>query len=117
MIVQVVSTIAIEAAIFDTPVVNVSFDGRAEVPFVRSARRYAEFTHWDNIRENGAIRDAATPDDMIAHVRTYLDDPALDREARQRVAKDQCQFLDGKAAERVARFVSDEVAAVSGSTN
>ena len=57
VVLQVVSTIAIEAAIFDTPVVNVSFDGRATVPFVRSARRYAEFTHWDNIRENGAIRD------------------------------------------------------------
>ena len=114
VILQVVSTIAIEAAIFDTPVVNVSFDGRAQVPFVRSARRYAEFTHWDNIRENGAIRDASTPDDMIEHVRRYLDDPALDHDARGRVARDQCQFLDGRAAERVAGFVNEEVAAVGG---
>ena len=114
VVVQVVSTIAIEAAIFDTPVVNVSFDGPEAVPFVRSAKRYTQFTHWANIVANGAIRDAATPEQMIELVGRYLDHPELDRDGRRQVVLDQCQFLDGHAAERVAGFVADEVAAVTG---
>ncbi|MEO7158534.1 MAG: hypothetical protein ABI039_13280 [Vicinamibacterales bacterium] len=114
VVIQVVSTIAIEAAIFDTPVINVSFDGPAAVPFVRSAKRYTQFTHWANIAANGAIRDAATPDQMIELVGRYLGHPELDHEGRRRVVLDQCQFLDGHAAERVAGFVLEEVAAVTG---
>jgi hypothetical protein len=113
VVVQVASTIAIEASIFDTPVVNVSFDGEP-VPFVRSAQRYTQFTHWANIAATGAVRDAATPAAMIEHIGRYLDRPELDREGRRRVVVDQCQFLDGRAAERVAGFVVDEVAAVTG---
>ena len=48
-IVQVASTIAVEAAIFDTPVVNVSFDGEAPAEWTRSARRYLRFTHFANV--------------------------------------------------------------------
>jgi len=94
--------------------VNVSFDGPEAVPFVRSAKRYTQFTHWANIAANGAIRDAATPEQMLELVGRYLDHPELDREGRHQVVLDQCQFLDGHAAERVAGFVVEEVAAVTG---
>ena len=114
VVVQVVSTIAIEAAIFDTPIVNISFDGPEALPFVRSAKRYTEFTHWTNIAGNGAIRDASTPEQMIELVAKYLDHPELDREGRKRVARDQCGFLDGRAGQRVAQFISEEVAAIAG---
>ncbi|HEX8029181.1 MAG TPA: hypothetical protein VF491_11995 [Vicinamibacterales bacterium] len=114
VIVQVASTIAIEASIFDTPVVNVSFDGAGHEPFVRSAQRYTRFTHWANIAATGAVRDAATPDAMIEHIGRYLDHPELDREGHRRVVLEQCQFLDGRAAERVAGFVVEELASVTG---
>ena len=114
VVVQVASTIAIEAAIFDTPVVNISFDGATPEPFVRSARRYTEFTHFVNILKRGAVRDARTPDAMVTHVGEYLDNPSLDREGRRQVVLDQCQFLDGRAAERVATFVSEALSEVAG---
>ena len=114
VVVQVVSTIAIEAAIFDTPIVNISFDGPDRLPFVRSAKRYTQFTHWANIAQNGAIRDAATPEQMIELVAQYLDHPELDREGRKQVALDQCAFLDGRSGQRVAQFISEEVAAING---
>ncbi len=116
VVVQVVSTIAIEAAIFDTPVVNISFDGPDALPFVRSAKRYTEFTHWANIAQNGAIRDASTPEAMIELIAKYLEHPELDREGRRQVAFDQCGFLDGRSGERVAKFVIEEIAAVTGRT-
>ena len=53
IVVNVASTIAIEAAIFDTPVVNISFDGEQPSDWVRSARRYYRFTHYVNITKIG----------------------------------------------------------------
>jgi len=114
VVVNVASTLAIEAAIFDTPVVNVSFDGETPSEWVRSARRYYRFTHYTNITRHGAVRVAETPDQLVEQVGRYLDDPSLDREGRRRVAVEQCQFLDGRAAERLASFVLDELADVTG---
>lgn len=114
VVVQVSSTIAIEASIFDTPVVNIAFDGNTTVPFARSAIRYTQFTHWRNISETGAVREASSPEQMVELVGRYLAEPGLDREGRRKVVLEQCQFLDGKAAERVAAFVIDAIAMATG---
>jgi hypothetical protein len=113
VIVNVASTIAIEAAIFDTPVVNVAFDGEQPVEFARSARRYYRFTHYQHITRHGAVRVAESPDQLVSHVAAYLADRSLDREGRARVVAEQCQFVDGRSADRVSRAVVDELAAVT----
>jgi hypothetical protein len=114
VIVNVASTLAIEAAIFDTPVVNVSFDGETPCEWVRSARRYYRFTHYRNITRHGAVRVAEDPAQLTEHVGRYLGDRSLDREGRARVVLEQCQYLDGRSAERVAAFVTGELADVCG---
>jgi len=114
VVVQVASTIAIEAAIFDTPVVNVAFDGETPAEWVQSARRYLRFTHFVNITRHGAVSTADTPPQMVDAIARYLSDPSLDREGRARVVAEQCEFLDGRAAERVAAFVAEELADVCG---
>ena len=113
VVINVASTIAIEAAIFDTPVVNISFDGETPSPWARSARRYYRFTHYVNITRHGAVRVAETPEQLVAHVGRYLDDPALDRDGRRRIVAEQCQFTDGRASERVAELVAEELADVA----
>jgi hypothetical protein len=111
VVVNVASTIAIEACIFDTPVVNICFDGPGETPFVKSAKRYYSFTHYVNITKRGAVRVAESTTEMVAMVGRYLADPALDAEGRQQVVLDQCQFTDGRSAERVIQCVLDELGA------
>ena len=112
VVVNVASTIAVEASIFDTPVVNVSFDGETPSPWVQSARRYYRFTHYVNVTRHGAARVAETPDSLVEEIGRYLADLSRDRDGRRRVTLEQCQFLDGRSAERVAGFVADELAAV-----
>jgi hypothetical protein len=114
VVVTVASTIAIEASIFDTPVVDVSFDGETPVEFAKSARRYYKFTHYANITRQGAAPVAETPEALVEHVGRYLADRSLDREGRRRVVQDQCQFTDGKSSERIAKFVVEELADVIG---
>lgn len=109
VVVNVASTITIEACIFDTPVVNICFDGPEEEPYERSARRYYKFTHYVNITNRGAVRVAQSPQEMVEAVARYLGDPALDAEGRHQVVVDQCQYTDGQSAARMVSAVLDEL--------
>jgi hypothetical protein len=113
VVVNVASTLAVEAAIVDTPVVNISFDGEQPSEWVRSARRYYRFTHYVNVTRHNAARVAETPEQLVEYIGRYLADPSLDREGRRRVAAEQCQFFDGRSASRVAAFVVSELADVT----
>jgi hypothetical protein len=114
VVVNVASTLAVEAAIVDTPVVNISFDGERPSEWIRSARRYYRFTHYVNVTRHDAARVAVTPEQLVECIGRYLDDPSLDREGRRAVAAEQCQFFDGRSSSRVAAFVAAELAEVSG---
>jgi len=105
VIVNVASTIAIEAAIADTPVVNIAFDGHDAREFLDSARRYYEYTHYKPLVQAGAVRVAETSGRMVELVREYLAQPERDREGRRRAVAEQCTRVDGRASERVAEFV------------
>lgn len=109
VVVNVASTITIEACIFDTPVVNICFDGPAESPYVKSARRYYSFTHYVNITSRNAVRVATSPAALVEAVAAYLANPALDAAGRRQVVQDQCQFTDGRSAERVVSLVLAEL--------
>ncbi|MGQ0732039.1 MAG: CDP-glycerol glycerophosphotransferase family protein [Acidobacteriota bacterium] len=114
VIVNVASTIAVEAAIFDTPLVNVAFDGDTPSAFARSAQRYYRFTHYTHVTRHGGVQVAWTPDELVTCVARYLADPSLDRDGRRRVALEQCQFLDGHSAERAAGVVIEDLARLTG---
>jgi len=113
VVVNVASTITIEACIFDTPVVNINFDGLDDSPYVKSARRYYSFTHYVNITSRGAVRVAKSPGELVRDVAGYLANPSLDAGGRQQVVLDQCQFTDGRSAERVVQLVLDELGAAA----
>ncbi len=109
-IVNVASTIAIEAAVLDTPVVNIAFDGNDEKPFLDSARRFYQYTHYKPLVDIGAVNVAPSPSALVDEVAAYLADPSRDRAGRERAASELCHKVDGKAAERVTSFVLDRLA-------
>ena len=112
VVLNVASTIAIEAAVFDTPVVNIAFDQEdAGVrPFLRSPLRYYSYTHYQQIVRAGAVRIARSAGEMIDLVNRYLAEPALDAGGRRRVVAEQCEFTDGRSAERLADAIVRELA-------
>ena len=110
VVVNVASTIAIEAAITDTPVVNVAFDGPEPRHFLDSARRYYRYTHYKPLVDAGAVRVAETPGRMVDLVRDYLAHPDRDRDGRRRAVSEQCSVVDGRASQRVAEFVLGHLA-------
>jgi hypothetical protein len=112
VIVNVASTIAIEAAVMDTPIVNIAYDGTEQRSYLESTRRFYDYTHFRPIVQAGASRLAQSPDALVQEVRDYLGDPSRDRAGRTRAVEQLCYRVDGKSGERVADFVLRTLAAV-----
>jgi hypothetical protein len=110
VVVNVASTIAIEAAICDTPIVNIGFDGPDARPLLDSAARYYRYTHYQPLVEMESVRVANNPDEMVQLIQRYLANPAFDQAGRARAALELCSSVDGRASERVADFVLRQLA-------
>lgn len=109
LIINFASTTTIEACIFDTPVVNIGFDGRDGLPLPLSIRRYFHYEHYQPVLREGAVRVANTPSEMIGLANAYLADPSLDRVARRRLVVQLAGFTDGASGRRVGQEIVDMV--------
>jgi hypothetical protein len=105
VVVNTASTITIDAACFDTPVVNVAFDGHQEKPYMRSCKRYYDFEHYRNVVGTGGVRIAHSVQELIEFVNMYLQDRRTDQAGRERIRREQCWKLDGQSGRRVAEYI------------
>lgn len=82
--VNVASTMTLDFAIRDKPVVNIAFDVGNPPPFgVPLWNYYYEFEHYRPVVEIGAARFARSPEELAEHINLYLDNPGLDRAQRK----------------------------------
>jgi hypothetical protein len=105
VIVNFASTTALEAFVFDTPVVNIGFDPEPGRPLALSIRRYFSYEHYRPLPASGAVRVAHSPASLLEEVRAYLGDPSRDRDARRDMLERLLPRRDGCSAERVAALV------------
>ena len=107
VIVNIASTITIDAAVFDTPVVCVGFDIDGPRPLLHSIRRLYQFEHYAKLAETAGFRLAQSPAHLVELVNNYLENPARDRAGRARIVREFCRFSDGQSGERVAKSILD----------
>jgi hypothetical protein len=108
VLVNLASTVTIDAALFDRPVVNLDFDpqpGQADQELINDINH--RWNHFKPVAESGGVRLVKNYDELIAAVLSYLQDPAFDREGRERIVRHVCEFADGKCGERMARAVGE----------
>jgi hypothetical protein len=55
------------------------------------------------------VRIAKSSGELIDLVNGYLADRSRDAAGRRRVVTEQCEFTDGRSAERVARLISSQL--------
>jgi len=101
------STLAIDACALGSPVIGIGFDGLERKPYSQSVRRTFDFTHYRRIVQEGGLRIAESPDEMVEMVVRYMQDRQLDADGRRRIVDSHIFKLDGKAWERIAQVVSD----------
>lgn len=105
IIINVCSTVAIDAAAFDTPVINIAFDGHEKKPYWDSVVRYYDYTHYIDLLKTGGTKIAKSKDELINYINGYLKNPKLDRSGRKRIVEETCYKLDGKSGERITRYI------------
>ena len=88
--------------IHDRPVILTAFDADEELPWWQSASRSATFTHNAKLIELKGLRVAASYDELWVHLKTYIDNPKLDKEGRETSRRMECGPNDGRSVERTA---------------
>jgi hypothetical protein len=105
----VYSTMVLETAIHDRPIVSVCIDapGGWSIPGVYSLPLtvIGEWPTHQRFRRAGAGRVAADPAELRQHIDFYLQNPQADQEARRKFVQDECTYTDGSAGRRTADYL------------
>lgn len=95
------STLAVDAAAMDCPVIGLGFDGFVAKPYGESIRRWWDFTYMQAVVRSGGQPIARDRPELLALVRRYLEDRSVDRDGRARLRDAVAFRIDGQSAERV----------------
>jgi hypothetical protein len=108
VVINLSSTVTIDAAIFDKPIINLDFDPDPSGAYQGLVREINhKWTHFKPIAESGGVWCVNDFDELSHAVRVYLDNPELHREGREWITRYVCGFLDGKCGDRMAMAMAD----------
>jgi hypothetical protein len=102
--VNIFSTVTLEAAFLDKPIVHVAFDPYPVANRI-PCREYYNFDHFRNITRSGASILAESFAELFAAVRLSLDDPTHNASNRQALVQAYFHGVPGEAARTVAARV------------
>ena len=110
VVINTVSTLSVDAAAFDKPVVNVRFDADPATPPEHSVMvMLPDHDHYKAIEASGGVKLVYSMNEMLAAISAYLENPKLDFEGRERLRREQIVFMDGLAGKRIADFIKGEL--------
>ena len=102
--INLASTMTLDFALHDTPVVNVAFDVASPPPFGRPLwDHYYQYEHYRPVVEIGAARFARSREDLARFVNDYLADPSLEREERRKLVELEVGVEPGKSAQAILK--------------
>ncbi|MDP3764359.1 MAG: hypothetical protein Q8Q95_01930 [bacterium] len=105
VVVAFASTLAIDATVFNKPVIFVGFDGEAKRPYWKSLRRFYDYDHQRSILSTQGVKLAKTPAGLIVYLERYLANPNLDLAGRKKIIEERCWKLDGQSGKRLADVI------------
>lgn len=102
------STMAIDAACFDKPIICLGFDGlTGPVSHWHSIERFYDcYTHYEELMKCNGIRLAKNSDQLALFINGYLKDPSLDKAGRQAIVQKFVGPFTGNDSQRLAGIIS-----------
>jgi hypothetical protein len=101
------STMTLDFAIRDRPVINLGFDLRTPPPFGQPLWDFFwQFEHYRPVVEFGAARSARTPEQLAEALNLYLADPSRDRAGRKRFVDLEVGVPVGASSQRIVSVLS-----------
>jgi hypothetical protein len=108
VVINLSSTVTVDAALFDRPIVNLDYDpepGRPNQELVEDVNHL--WTHFKPVAESGGVWMVRTPDEMVHAVKTYLAHPEMHREKRRWIVEFVCGYVDGQCGKRLGSAMLD----------
>jgi hypothetical protein len=109
VLVTVYSTMVVETAVHDTPIVAAVIDapGGWNQPkkFSLSLKRIGNWPTHQRFREAKAGRVASNEKELCEVINLYLIDPSLDSAERRKFVEDEITFTDGTSGKRTAEYI------------
>lgn len=106
VVVNLASTITLEAAALDRPIVNLAYNPPG-TNWPVSLADYYRLTHYRPVTESGAVRLARNSDELRDAINEALRHPERRREERRRMYADMVTYTDGRCALRLADAILD----------
>ncbi len=102
------STMTLESAIFDRPIVVIGFDGYTKRPYYQSVKHGLDVTHYRYVLSTGGVVRVDTEGELISATLAYLQSPVICAEGRKKIVTDLIGAIGG-AGERIGRKILEHV--------
>lgn len=105
VIINMCSTLAIDGAALDRPVINIMFDGYKILPKSKSLTRWYENDYYQEVLKIKATQIVHNKQELKEKINAYLRNPLLDSAERKVLRQQFCTYLDGSSGKRFAKLV------------
>lgn len=109
IVITMYSTFFIEAAIFNKPLIAVTFDGNKRFNYYNSARRFFDWDHLAEIKSLQGITFVKSKQELIFAINESLIHLEERLDGRKAIVRQQCGFMDGKSGNRVAKVLLQQL--------
>lgn len=109
LVISYASSISIDTACFDKPIINVNFELKFEADALRRPTVRYNTEHYQKALRTGGIRLVSSQEELVIWIKRYLSNPKLDSHERSILVKEQCAFFDGRSGERIAGAIFDNL--------
>ena len=109
LLVGYASSINIDSAIFDKPVISIDFEVKPQKLLARSPLRFRNVVHCQTLLKINGAKVVKNENELVFWINNYLQNPLIDRDGRRNVVKEQCVFMDGKSGERIGNFILSHI--------
>ncbi len=107
VVVNIASTVALDAAASDTPIVHVRYDHRPDLDFLDSVERMFHYTHTARLMACGASHVARSEDELGDSVVRAIENPGELRRERCALARQEGFDGRGESASLIAGCLAD----------
>ncbi len=105
VVINVASTMALDAAINDRPVISLGFDGFSTLPYNQSILRYYDRDHYRPVMKTNGVSLVKSKEELFAEINHYLKDTNYKKSERAILVSQQCYKLDGRSSKRIVEFL------------
>jgi hypothetical protein len=107
VVVNIFSTITLDALVLDRPVINVSWSPGSEKPWPGTLGKL--YTHFKPVIDGGASPVVGGLDELNRCIQNYVGDETLHRDQRESVSRTLCGPCDGLSHKRIAACLLEQV--------